>query len=109
MIAANVVRGDVELADWSGLSSTTALILDVREPVEFEQGSIEGAINIPLGQLRERVEELPRNREIWINSGVGQRASYACRLLTQQGFTARNLSGGYESYRACYPQRVRGV
>jgi rhodanese-related sulfurtransferase len=103
MIAANAVRGDVELADWSSLSSTTALILDVREPVEFEQGSIEGAINIPLGQLRERVEELPRNREIWINCGVGQRAYYACRLLTQRGFKARNLSGGYESYRAWYP------
>jgi hypothetical protein len=47
MIAANVMRGDVALADWSGLSSTTALILDVRDPVEFEQGAIEGAINIP--------------------------------------------------------------
>ena len=104
-----MVRGDVELADWSSLSSTTALILDVREPAEFEQGSIEGAINIPLGQLRERVEELPRDREIWINCGVGQRAYYACRLLTQRGFKARNLSGGYESYRACYPQGVRAV
>ena len=109
MIAANVVRGDVELADWSGLSSTTALILDVREAVEFEQGSIKGAINIPLGQLRERMEELPRNREIWINCGVGQRAYYACRLLAQRGFTARNLSGGYESYRACYPHGVPAV
>jgi rhodanese-related sulfurtransferase len=47
MIAANVMRGDVALADWSGLSSTTALILDVRDPVEFEQGAIEGATNIP--------------------------------------------------------------
>jgi len=106
MIAANVVRGDVALADWTGLSSTTALILDVRDPVEFEQG----AINIPLGQLRGRAAELPRDREIWINCGVGQRAYYACRLLTQRGFQARNLSGGYESYRACYPQGVpRGL
>jgi rhodanese-related sulfurtransferase len=104
MIAANVVRGDVELADWRSLGNTTALILDVRDPAEFEQGAIEGAINIPLGQLRERVEELPRNREIWINCGVGQRAYYACRLLTQRGFKPRNLSGGYESYRAHYPQ-----
>jgi rhodanese-related sulfurtransferase len=85
------------------------LLLDVRDPVEFEQGAIEGAINIPLGQLRERVEELPRNREIWINCGVGQRSYYACRLLTQRGFKTRNLSGGYESYRALYPQGIRAV
>jgi rhodanese-related sulfurtransferase len=109
MIAANVIRGDIELADWSSVSNTTALLLDVRDPVEFEQGAIEGAINIPLGQLRERVEELPRNREIWINCGVGQRSYYACRLLTQRGFKTRNLSGGYESYRALYPQGIRAV
>jgi NADPH-dependent 2,4-dienoyl-CoA reductase/sulfur reductase-like enzyme/rhodanese-related sulfurtransferase len=100
MVAANVVRGDVELADWSSLQNTTALILDVREPGEFRNGSIDGAINIPLGQLRERLEELPHDREIWVSCGVGQRAYYACRLLTQRGFRARNLSGGYESYRA---------
>src|SRR6185295_1455119 len=108
-VAANVVRGDVELADWLALGGSSALILDVRDTAEFENGSIEGAINIPLGQLRERVEELPRDREIWISCGVGQRAYYACRLLTQRGFKARNLSGGYASYRACYPQGVRAV
>ena len=109
MVAANVVRGDVALADWSGLGSSSALILDVRDPAEFENGAIEGAINIPLGQLRDRLEELPRDRELWINCGVGQRAYYACRLLTQRGFKVRNLSGGYESYRAWYPRAVHAV
>jgi rhodanese-related sulfurtransferase len=75
----------------------------VREPGEFQNGCIDGAINIPLGQLRERLSELPHDKEIWISCGVGQRAYYACRLLTQRGFNARNLSGGYESYRAFYP------
>jgi NADPH-dependent 2,4-dienoyl-CoA reductase/sulfur reductase-like enzyme/rhodanese-related sulfurtransferase len=103
MVAANVVRGDVELADWSGLGRSGELILDVRDPDEFEAGAIDEAINIPLGQLRDRLEELPRKQEIWINCGVGQRAYYACRMLTQLGFRARNLSGGYESYRARYP------
>jgi len=84
------------------------LILDVRDPDEFEAGAIDGAINIPLGQLRDRLEELPRKREIWINCGVGQRAYYACRLLTQRGFRVRNLSGGYESYRARYPAATKG-
>jgi len=104
MIAANVVRGDVELADWNLLGSNGTMILDVRDPSEFAAGTITGAVNIPLGQLRERLEELPRDREIWISCGVGQRAYYACRLLSQHGFNVRNLSGGYESYRARYPQ-----
>ncbi len=102
MVAANVVRKDVELADWSKRGENI-LLLDVREPAEFEGGRIQGAINIPLGQLRDRLGELPREQEIWVSCGVGQRAYYACRLLSQHGFRARNLSGGYESYRALHP------
>ena len=104
MVAANVVRGDVEVAPWSEVTTTGALVLDVREPAEFQRGSIDGAINIPLGQLRARLEELPHDREIWINCGVGQRAYYACRLLNQHGFRVKNLSGGYHTYRAWYPE-----
>jgi NADPH-dependent 2,4-dienoyl-CoA reductase/sulfur reductase-like enzyme/rhodanese-related sulfurtransferase len=99
MIAANVVRGDLELADWKELGKANTVLLDVREPAEFADHPLEGAINIPLGQLRDRLEELPRDTEIWISCGVGQRAYYACRLLSQHGFKARNLSGGYEIYR----------
>jgi rhodanese-related sulfurtransferase len=99
MVAANVVRGDLELADWKGLGKANTLLLDVREPAEFADHPLEGATNIPLGQLRDRLEELPRDTEIWISCGVGQRAYYACRLLSQHGFKARNLSGGYEIYR----------
>jgi NADPH-dependent 2,4-dienoyl-CoA reductase/sulfur reductase-like enzyme/rhodanese-related sulfurtransferase len=98
MVAANVVRGDVALARWSGLESSGALVVDVREPAEFGRGHIPRAINIPLGQLRGRLGELPRDREIWVNCGVGQRSYYALRLLRQHGFEVRNLSGGYETY-----------
>jgi NADPH-dependent 2,4-dienoyl-CoA reductase/sulfur reductase-like enzyme/rhodanese-related sulfurtransferase len=103
MIAANVVRGDAQIAPWDELDSTKAFLLDVRQPHEFDSGSIPGSINIPLGQLRSRLVELPRDREIWINCGVGQRAYYACRILTQHGFEARNLSGGYSTYRVLRP------
>jgi NADPH-dependent 2,4-dienoyl-CoA reductase/sulfur reductase-like enzyme/rhodanese-related sulfurtransferase len=110
MIAANVVRGDVDLAPWSELHTAEALILDVREPAEFHAGCLDGAVNIPLGQLRDRMDELPRDRQIWINCGVGQRAYYACRLLSQNGFRVSNLSGGYQTYRAWYPEdRVHGT
>jgi len=107
MIASNVARGDMEIAPWNELESTSALILDVREAHEFRAGAIEGAVNIPLSELRARMGELPRSREIWVNCQVGQRAYYACRILAQNGFRARNLSGGYKSYRALYPEGVR--
>lgn len=103
MIAANVLRGDAKLASWKDLPSTDAYLLDVREPAEFKLGAIDGAVNLPLGELRRRFEELPRDREIWVNCGVGQRAYYAVRFLQQAGFDARNLSGGYQTWQAWYP------
>ena len=104
MIAANVIRGDVRLALWSELHTSDAFLLDVREQAEFQEGCLDGAVNIPLGQLRGRMNELPANREIRINCGVGQRAYYACRLLSQHGFRVQNLSGGYQTYLAWYPE-----
>jgi NADPH-dependent 2,4-dienoyl-CoA reductase/sulfur reductase-like enzyme/rhodanese-related sulfurtransferase len=103
MIAANVVRGDADIAPWDELDSTKAFLLDVRQPHEFEAGSIPGSVNIPLGQLRSHLGELPTNKEIWVNCGVGQRAYYACRILSQHGLQARNLSGGYSTYRVWHP------
>ena len=80
MVASNVVRGDMKVALWQDLGSTSAFVLDVREPHEFRAGSIDGAVNIPLGELRTRIGELPRSKEIWVNCQVGQRAYYACRI-----------------------------
>jgi NADPH-dependent 2,4-dienoyl-CoA reductase/sulfur reductase-like enzyme/rhodanese-related sulfurtransferase len=103
MIAANVVRGNARIAPWDKLDSTEAFLLDVRQPNEFDAGSIPGSVNIPLGQLRSHLSELPTDREIWVNCGVGQRAYYACRILSQHGLQARNLSGGYSTYRVWHP------
>jgi NADPH-dependent 2,4-dienoyl-CoA reductase/sulfur reductase-like enzyme/rhodanese-related sulfurtransferase len=100
MIAVNARAGDMPLADWERLGETDALVVDVREPAEYAAGHVPDAINLPLSQLRERFGELPRERELWLCCGVGQRAYYATRFLAQQGFAARNLSGGYATYRA---------
>ena len=100
MIAANALAGDMPLADWAQLGSTDALIVDVREPQEYAAGHIPNAINLPLSQLRERYAELPNDREIWLNCGVGQRAYYATRFLAQHGYRPRNLSGGFATYQA---------
>jgi len=103
MIAGNTLRGDVELANWHNIDAPGACLLDVREPVEFRAGSIPGAVNIPLHQLRSRLDELSKEREIWVTCGVGQRAYYACRILMQHGYHARNLSGGYSTYEVIRP------
>ncbi|MBP1777184.1 MAG: FAD-dependent pyridine nucleotide-disulfide oxidoreductase, partial [candidate division NC10 bacterium] len=92
MVAADVLRGDMPLSHWASLDG--AFLLDVREPVELAVESVPGAVNIPLGQLRARLGELPRDREIHLVCRSGQRAYYATRILLQNGFTAKNVSGG---------------
>jgi rhodanese-related sulfurtransferase len=104
MIAANVLQGDVSLARWEQLPDTQALLLDVREPSEFTAGHVEGALNIPLPQLRSRLGELPGGREIWVYCAAGQRSYYALRILRQHGYSCvRNLSGGFTSYKQFQP------
>ncbi len=69
-------------------------LLDVREPFELAVEEAPGAVNIPMGQLRARLGELPRDREIHVICRSGGRAYYATRMLLQNGFKARTLSGG---------------
>lgn len=98
-----VAGGDAKIARWKDLPSTDAYLLDVREPGEYGLGAIDGAVNLPPGELRQRYGEQPRHREIRVNCGAGQRAYYAVRFLQQSGFDARNLSGGYHTWQAPYP------
>jgi pyruvate/2-oxoglutarate dehydrogenase complex dihydrolipoamide dehydrogenase (E3) component/rhodanese-related sulfurtransferase len=99
MIAANVIRGDVRVVHWEDLDNNDALILDVREPAEVKEGAVEGALNIPLGDLRDRMDDLSKNREIRVYCLEGQRSYYATRMLVQNGFEIGNLSGGYKLYK----------
>ena len=99
MIASNVLNDDMPLAAWETLGRDGAMILDVREPGEYAAGAIPGAENLPLSQLRARVGELPKDRLIHVCCGVGQRGYFATRFLLQNGLKAKNLSGGYATYR----------
>jgi NADPH-dependent 2,4-dienoyl-CoA reductase/sulfur reductase-like enzyme/rhodanese-related sulfurtransferase len=92
MIAANVLREDMPVAHWS--TDNTSLLLDVREPAEIAAYAVSDAIHIPLKQLRARLSELPRDREIAVICRSGQRAYLATRILLQNGFSAKTLSGG---------------
>ena len=92
MVAADVLRGDMPLSHWDSLDG--AFLLDVRMPVELVVESVPGALNIPMGQLRTRLGELPRDREIHVICRSAQRAYYATRILLQNGLKAKNISGG---------------
>lgn len=98
MIAANVLRGDLELAHWEQTADNGAFMLDVREPAEFKRGCYDGAVNLPLPQLRGRLDEIPRDREIWAYCFVGQRSYYAARILAQNGYKVKNISGGFKQF-----------
>ncbi len=96
MVAADVLRGDMPLTHWQ--AETSALLLDVRHPAELAIEHVSGAVNIPLNELRTRLDELPRDQEIHIICRSGQRAYYATRILLQNGFDARTLAGGMLSH-----------
>ena len=92
MVAADIVRDDMPIIHWDAVDGD--FVLDVRNPPELAVESVAGAVNIPLPQLRSRLGELPREREILVFCRSGQRAYYATRILLQNGFKARNISGG---------------
>ena len=97
--AANILDGTVKIKHFTELQKDD-FILDVRTPREFAGGSVPKAKNIPVDDLRGRLDELPIDRTVHVYCGVGLRSYIACRILEQNGFDARNLPGGYMTYRA---------
>ncbi len=100
--ASNILKGDTKVAHADAIPDG-ALLLDVRQPEEVACGTIPGAIAIPLGKLRGRLGELPRDKEIVAFCRVGIRGYLAERILRQKGFNVRNLSGGYLTWKLFHP------
>lgn len=102
MIATNALDGVTTLAHADALPDG-ALLLDVREPAEVAQGTLKGAVNIPLPKLRSRAFELPKDRKIVVFCQVGLRGYVAERILKQLGYDVANLSGGYLTWKQFQP------
>ena len=99
-VAQNVLAGRMDVLttdEFMAYDKENAIILDVRTEMEFDNGHIEGAINIPVDSLRERIGELDKNKEIIEYCQVGLRGYVAARILTQKEFKVKNLTGGYKS------------
>ncbi len=96
MVAAGVLRGDMPLSHWADVDG--GFLLDVREQFELAVEEVPDAVNIPMGELRSRLDELPRDQEILVVCRSGQRAYTATRVLVQHGYDARVVSGGMLSH-----------
>ncbi|POG22843.1 CoA-disulfide reductase [Aeromonas bestiarum] len=100
-VASNHLKGDTLLCHAAEVEARHPhqQVLDVRNGPELDKlGRIPGALHIPLDELRGRLDELPRDKELLISCQVGLRGHVACRLLSQHGFKVKNLSGGFKTW-----------
>jgi CoA-disulfide reductase len=103
--ASHVADGEIDIihaGEVRDRMNAGEILVDVRTPGEFEKGTIPGAVNIELDNLRDRLQELPKDRTINITCQVGLRGYLAVRILKGNGYKARNLSGGYKTYSEMY-------
>lgn len=108
-VAANMILQDVEVVYWHEVAdkiAAGAFLIDVRTPDEVRQGMVEGAHHISVDDIRENLDKIPKDKEIISYCQVGLRSYIATRILGQQGFNAKNISGGYKLYSAITNQTV---
>ncbi len=99
-VAANVITSDMPICHVEDMidPAENQMVIDVRTETEIHAGTIPGAVNIPLDELRGRLDEIPKEKELLISCQVGLRGYIACRILLAKGYKARNLTGGYKTY-----------
>jgi rhodanese-related sulfurtransferase len=103
-VAENVLSGKLrqffpeDVADLPRDGSVT--LLDVRTPSECARGMIDGFVNIPVDQIRDRLDEIPADKPVYLHCKSGQRSYIAYRMLTGLGYDCRNLAGGYDRWSA---------
>ena len=99
LVALNVLHGvfkQVHVSDVRGLVESGACIIDVRTPEEFDEGHLKGAVNIPLGELRQRTSEIPKDRPVYLHCRTSQRSYNAIMALKGRGFdNIYNISGSF--------------
>jgi NADPH-dependent 2,4-dienoyl-CoA reductase/sulfur reductase-like enzyme/peroxiredoxin family protein/rhodanese-related sulfurtransferase/TusA-related sulfurtransferase len=100
LVADNVMKGLAKIVTWRDMQKAgkDVFVLDVRNPEEETVGKIPGAYLIPVNQLRHRLNEVPKDKKIYVYCAVGLRGYVAVRMLTQHGYDAHNLSGGFKTY-----------
>lgn len=109
-VASNMMYGDLEQVQWHEVDQIVAkggLLIDVRDAEERENGYIEGSINISLNELRNHLDELPKDQTIYVSCQVGLRGYLASRVLKNNGFQVKNVDGGWKTYSSVYGSNAK--
>ena len=109
-VAENIVSGKLKQFFWHDVENLardgSVFLLDTRTPFEVMQGKIDGFVNIPLDELRERIDEIPKDKPVYVHCHSGLRSYLACRILTGNGYNCYNLAGGWRLYESVINERT---
>jgi len=109
-VAENIVSGKLKQFFWHDVENLardgSVFLLDTRTPFEVMQGKIDGFVNIPLDELRGRLDEIPKDRPVYVHCHSGLRSYLACRILTGNGYDCYNLAGGWRLYESVINERT---
>ena len=109
-VAENIVSGKLKQFFWHDVENLprdgSVFLLDTRTPYEVMNGKIDGFVNIPLDSLRERLDEIPKDRPVYVHCHSGLRSYLACRILTGNGYDCYNLAGGWRLYESVINERT---
>ena len=109
-VAENIVSGKLKQFFWHDVENLprdgSVFLLDTRTPFEVMQGKIDGFVNIPLDELRDRLDEIPKDRPVYVHCHSGLRSYLACRILTGNGYDCYNLAGGWRLYESVINERT---
>lgn len=108
--AENIITDKIKQFFWNDVEKLprdgSVTLLDVRTAAEVGRGKIDGSVNIPLDSLRERMEEIPQGKPVYVYCHTGLRSYIACRILSGSGFDCRNLAGGWRLYESVINERT---
>lgn len=108
-VATNVLLGDLEQIQWHEVDQIIAdggLLIDVREAKERENGYIKGSINISLNELRNHLNQIPKDQPVYVSCQVGLRGYLASRILKNSGYNVKNVDGGWKTYSSVYGAKI---
>lgn len=108
--AENIISGKIKQFFWNEIETlprdNSVTLLDVRTVTEFKQGRIDGFINIPLDSLRARIDEIPKDKPVYVHCHSGLRSYIACRILQGNGYDCYNLAGGWRLYESVINEKT---
>lgn len=109
-VAENIVSGKLKQFFWHDVENLprdgSVFLLDTRTPFEVMNGKIDGFVNIPLDSLRQRINEIPKDKPVYVHCHSGLRSYLACRILTGNGYDCYNLAGGWRLYESVINERT---